>query len=348
MKISSSHSVQPTKCAPHSTEISEDYFSKSATPSIKTMLLPHESSSLYFTDGGLETSLIYLKGIPLPCFAACSLLQTTQGCDALHLYYSTYLRIATKYQTGFILESPTWRASMDWITALGYPSSALQEINTKGIQMMKQLKQEYHHQLHGPIVISGCIGPRGDGYHTTYQMDSNTAQQYHSTQIQLFKTLGVDVVSAFTLNYLEEAMGIVQACQQVQIPCVISFTLETNGMLPSGMSVKEAIETIDRVVKTPPIYYMINCAHPTHFVKVLQDDKDAHWVKRIRGIRANASCKSHAELDHSTTLDRGNIEEFSAMHKLLKQTFPLMNVFGGCCGTDEEHVESIFQQLQSA
>lgn len=93
---------------------------------------------------------------------------------------------------------------------------------------------------------------------------------------------------------------------------------------------------------------MINCAHPTHFSSELQTGKNEAWTKRIRGLRANASCKSHAELDEATELDRGNPLELGSEHKQLKEMFNHLNVFGGCCGTDEEHVLAIARQVKTA
>jgi S-methylmethionine-dependent homocysteine/selenocysteine methylase len=156
------------------------------------------------------------------------------------------------------------------------------------------------------------------------------------------------MVSAITINYVEEAIGITRATNAVNLPVVISFTVETNGKLPGGMALKEAIEQVEKSVKEPPLYFMINCAHPIHFTKELQDGKNEQWTKRIKGIRANASCKSHAELDEATELDRGNPHELGGEHKMLKSKFNHLNVFGGCCGTDEEHVLEIVNQIKTA
>ncbi|MBA2499913.1 MAG: homocysteine S-methyltransferase family protein [Chitinophagaceae bacterium] len=300
-----------------------------------------------FPDGGLETTLIFLEGFELPCFAAFDLLKDDKGSDAIRNYYKRYLKIAKDFNIGFILESPTWRANPDWIEKIGYPDSAISEINEKAIQLMVELKDEFKNDLNN-IIISGCIGPRGDGYKAENKMTVEDAQKYHSTQMKIFSQTPVDMVSAITMNYAEEAIGIVRAANVVHIPVVISFTVETNGKLPDGMGLKEAIEQIDSMVEEPPIYFMINCAHPTHFIKELQDGQNEQWIKRVRGIRANASCKSHAELDEATELDRGNPQEFGNEHKEMKNKFNHLNVFGGCCGTDEEHVVQIIQQIKTA
>ncbi len=187
-----------------------------------------------------------------------------------------------------------------------------------------------------PLVISGCIGPRGDGYDPGARMRADDAQDYHAWQIGVLKDAGADLVSAFTMTNIGEAVGVACAAKAVGIPCVISFTLETDGRLPTGESLGYAIETVDRATSRAPAYYMINCAHPDHFREVL--DQDAGWVQRLRGIRANASRKSHAELDNSTELDAGHPQELGEQYAELLLRFPQINVLGGCCGTDHRHV----------
>jgi S-methylmethionine-dependent homocysteine/selenocysteine methylase len=309
--------------------------------------LPNASADLFLTDGGLETTLVFLEGYELPCFAAFDLLKDEKGYQAIADYYRRYLQIAKKYRMNFILESATWRANPDWIDKLGYPASALTEVNEKAVQLLVDLKKEYQNDVPN-IVVSGCVGPRGDGYRPENTMTAEEAQTYHSAQIAVFSQTPVDIISAITMNYVEEAIGIALAAGAVNLPAVISFTVETNGKLPTGMRLKEAIGQVDERVPKPPLYYMINCAHPTHFSQVLQQGKDEEWTKRIKGLRANASCKSHAELDEATELDRGNPQELGIEHKKLKELFKQLNVFGGCCGTDEEHVHAIARQVKTA
>lgn len=317
---------------------------------IKTMIdskqLPHKTSDLFLTDGGLETTLIFLKGLKLPSFAAFDLLKDEQGYNVLKDYYKSYLNIAEKMEMNFILESPTWRANPDWIETIGYSKSSISEINNKAILLMVDLKNEFKNKINN-ILISGCIGPRGDGYKSENKMTAEEAQKYHSTQIDILSQTAVDVISAITMNYVEEAIGITLAANANKLPTVISFTVETDGKLPSGMDLKEAIKQVDNSTLNPPIYYMINCAHPTHFFHELQKG-NKEWTSRIKGIRANASCKSHSELDEATELDRGNPQELGMEHKKLKKSFKHLNVFGGCCGTDEEHIKAIAIQIKQA
>ncbi len=306
--------------------------------------LPSRSDQLYLTDGGLETTLIFLQGYDLPYFAAFDLIKDEVGYNALKKYYRGYLDIAKDYKTGFILESPTWRANPDWLEKMGYPKQAIIEINAKAVRLLVELKGEYLDLL-PEIVISGCVGPRGDGYKPKDKMTVSEAEAYHKIQMAIFRKSQVDLVSAMTINYVEEAIGIARAASDLQLPLVISFTVETDGKLPGGKRLKETIDEVDGSVQEPPLYYMINCAHPSHFIEEMKEGAGEKWVGRIRGIRANASSKSHAELDMSTELDRGNPNDLGRANKKLKELFGQLNVFGGCCGTDPEHLKEIARQL---
>ena len=320
---------------------------KSPIMALHKTTLPNASTDLFLTDGGLETTLVFLEGYELPCFAAFALLKHEKGYQAIKNYYKQYLKIAKDFKTGFILESPTWRANPDWIGKIGYPASTVSEVNVKAVQLLVDLRNEFKNDVSN-IILSGCVGPRGDGYQPESKMTAEEAQAYHSAQIAVFSQTPVDMISAITMNYVEEGVGIARAASAAGLPVVISFTVETNGKLPTGMRLKEAIEQVDESVRGYPLYYMINCAHPTHFTNELEQGLNEQWTNRIKGIRANASCKSHAELDEATELDRGNPQELGDEHKSLKYTFSQLNVFGGCCGTDEEHVRAIARQLRIA
>jgi S-methylmethionine-dependent homocysteine/selenocysteine methylase len=300
--------------------------------------LPQLSGELFITDGGIETTLIYLEGQELPYFAAFVLLRDDQGWEILRSYYRRYVDLARKYRTSFILESPTWRASSDWANKLGYTEEALADFNRKAIELLSGVRDEYETE-ETKIVISGCVGPRRDGYVPSTKMSVEAAQDYHSRQIEVFRDSDADMIAAITMNYVEEAIGVAQAARVARMPSAISFTVETNGRLPAGDTIKEAIETVDAETGGAPAYYMINCAHPTHFQDALKAGEA--WLERIRGIRANASSKSHAELDQAQELDAGNPVELAAQYCALMRKVPSLNVLGGCCGTDHRHIEEI-------
>lgn len=300
--------------------------------------LPQLTQKPFITDGGLETALIFDHGYELPEFAAFDLLTQANGYDVLRSYYKDYIRLARANGFGFILESPTWRASRRWGRKLGYSSGDLREINRKSIAMLQDLRNESENRR-TPMVISGCIGPSADGYKVTKKMTADEARQYHFEQIETFAKSQADLVSAFTINYAEEAVGITRAAQSAEIPVVIAFTVETDGRLPSGQALAQAITEVDQATQSGPAYYMINCAHPTHFNNALPPD--APWVQRIRAIRANASALSHAELDEAEELDDGNPLELGTQYAELINMLPNLNIFGGCCGTDHRHIAAI-------
>lgn len=300
--------------------------------------LPQLRDELFMTDGGMETTLMFHDGVDLPYFAAFDLLKDADGIAHLRAYFDRYAAIAREHGIGIVLESPTWRASADWGAKLGYDAVALADANRKAIGLLLEVRKAW--ETHStPVVISGNLGPRGDGYRPDLRMDAAEAEAYHAAQIGTFVQTDADMVAAFTLNYVEEAIGIAAAAKAAGMPVALSFTLETDGSLPSGDSLERAIEATDAATGGYPAYYMINCAHPTHFERVLQTGGD--WRTRIRGLRANASKRSHAELDEATELDVGDPHELGQQYRTLRALLPRMNVVGGCCGTDHRHVEAI-------
>lgn len=297
---------------------------------------------LYLTDGGLETTLIFHHGVKLNHFAAFELLKNEAGKQALRKYYQPYLQLAARYGTGFILETPTWRASPDWATKLGYSREEIEAINKQAVDFVKVVANEFGPE-ENQILISGTIGPRGDGYKVEHVMTPEQSQSYHGFQVEAFVSAGVDLVEALTMNYSDEAIGVVRSARSASIPVVISFTLETNGQLPNGESLHDAIAKTDKSTGNYTDYFMINCAHPEHFMHILKDN--GSWKQRIKGIRANASTKSHAELDESENLDAGDKQALAQGYLQLRALLPELKVVGGCCGTDHGHVTQICEAL---
>jgi S-methylmethionine-dependent homocysteine/selenocysteine methylase len=298
--------------------------------------LPQLGGGLFLTDGGIETTLIFHDRLELPHFAAFHLLKDETGTAALRRYFKRYAEIARANGTGFILESPTWRASSDWGDKLGYTPRALADANAKSIRLMQELRRAYQSDRTA-VVVSGCVGPRGDGYDPGALMSPDEAQAYHARQIGAFADSDADMVTAITMTNANEAIGVARAAQAAGMPVAVSFTVETDGRLPTGQSLEEAIAEVDEGTGSAPAYYMINCAHPTHFGGVLAG-KGAR-LDRIRGLRANASKRSHAELNEAPDLDAGDPAELGREHGAIVRSRPNINVLGGCCGTDHRHVE---------
>ena len=300
--------------------------------------LPQLGRVPFLTDGGIETTLIFHDGHELPYFAAYDLLTRDGGEEALRGYFEPYVRIALDRRVGVLLETATWRASPDWAERLGHSPEQLADLNRRAVALLDELRGEHETEL-TPIVVSGCVGPRGDGYVVGHAMSAAEAEAYHSTQIGTFAETAADLVTAITMTYADEAVGIVRAARAAGLPVVISFTVETDGRLPSGQPLREAIEEVDARTDGAAAYFMVNCAHPSHFYDVLEPG--AAWTDRIRGLRANASRLSHAELDEAEELDTGDPEELANEYVALRERLRWLTVLGGCCGTDHRHVDAM-------
>jgi len=291
----------------------------------------------FIADGGLETVLIYLDGFDLPDFAAFPLLDRDDGRAALDAYYRNYLLLAERHGRGVVLDTPTWRASLDWGARQGYGAERLADVNRRAVAFVRAAASRFPAVT---AVVNGAVGPRGDGYVVDGAMSVDEAANFHSLQARAFAEAGADMMSAITMTYVEEAIGITRAAQAAGVPIAVSFTVETDGRLPSGQTLGDAIAQVDSVTGRAPAYYLVNCAHPTHFQPVLEQGIGSSWMQRIRGVRANASAMSHEELDAATELDRGDIADLADRYRQLQGLVDL-SVVGGCCGTDHEHVEAI-------
>lgn len=292
----------------------------------------------FLSDGGLETFMIFDKGYDLPCFSAAVLLDCAPGRRDLTEYFERFIGIAQQSGRGFVMDAPTWRAGTAWAGPLGQTVLEVIETNKRAVAFVSNIRDQ-HETDSLPILINGLVGPAGDAYAPDAQLAYQEALLIHAPQIHALGKAGVDMISAMTLTHTGEAIGIVHAAQEVDVPVVIAFTLETDGCLPSGQSLGDAIAEVDAATGNGPIYYMINCAHPDHFRDAL--DTSASWMQRIGGIRSNASRMSHAELDDAEVLDDGDPVELGQLNSELLELLPNIRVIGGCCGTDHRHVGCI-------
>lgn len=306
--------------------------------------LPHETGGVLLTDAGLETVLIFDQGMELPDFASFPLVETKAGRTTLLDYYRPFVGLARDHGVDVVLETPTWRASAGWGARLGYDGASLRSINMAAVDLLRQIREE--HEGDGTkVVISGNVGPRGDGYVAGEQMTVEDAQAYHQPQIDALADGGADLITVLTMTYVEEAIGITEAATAAGMPIVVSFTVETDGRLPSGQRLRDAIVQVDTATDAAPVFFGINCAHPDHFTDVLTSGEG--WTRRIGLLRANASRMSHEELDEAEELDAGDPEELGAQYADLRKRFPSLVVLGGCCGTDERHVAHIGRAITS-
>lgn len=308
--------------------------SKRATANLPQL----DGDRLFVTDGGLETELVFHDGIDLEHFAAFPLLGQPDTLARLRRYYDGYLDIARRHGAGFVMETPTWRANPDWADQLGYSPERLDAANRAAVALAEEIRADA--TADGiTAVVSGCIGPRGDGYDPGTAMTPEEAQRYHAVQLGTFADTTADQVTAITMTNADEAIGIVRAATAAGIPAAISFTVETDARLPTGQSLREAIEQVDAATDAGAAYFMVNCAHPTHFAPALQRGQE--WMRRVAGLRANASTRSHTELDEASDLDEGDPDDLGARHAALHSVLPWVTVLGGCCGTDARHVAAI-------
>lgn len=292
-------------------------------------------ATLMLADSGLETWLVFHRNVDLPDFAAFPLLDDPSGRELLAEYFRDHLRVAADVGSGVVLETPTWRASADWGARLGYDVPALDRVNRDAVVFLRDLGQTFDIE----VVVSGNIGPRGDGYSPSELLTSDVAEAYHRPQIESFAAAGADRVTMLTATHAGEPIGVVRAAAAAGVPVVIAFTVETDGRLPSGQSLHEAIAEVDAATDGAALHFGINCAHPDHFAGAL--DVDSPAVDRIELLRANASRASHAELDEAEVLDDGDPDELGALFAELRRKHPSLRVLGGCCGTDVRHVRAI-------
>ncbi|TPG37441.1 homocysteine S-methyltransferase [Mycobacterium hodleri] len=293
---------------------------------------------MFVTDGGLETDLVFHHGIDLPCFAAFPLIEEPDGRDVLRRYYAGYVDIAREHGTGFVVEAATWRANPDWGERLGFSPDRLDAVNRAAIELAEEVRASA--ALEGiAAVVSGCIGPREQ------PMTAAEAQDYHAVQIGTFAETTADQVTAVTIDSAAEAIGIVRAAAAAGIPAAVSFTVETEGRLATGHTLRAAIEQVDAETGGGAAYFMVNCAHPTHLAMTFDDE--GAWLRRLVGLRLNASTRSHAELDAAEGLDEGDPDDFGSATALLRNRLPAATIFGGCCGTDARHVAATWRRLAS-
>ena len=310
---------------------------------MQTSLPQLSGDRLFLTDGGLETLLVFHKGFDLPHFASFPLLEDEPGRAALREYFTDFIELARERDAGFVLDTATWRANPDWAALLGYDAGALDRVNREAVAFAQAIRDDA--AADAPVLVNGVIGPRGDGYVVDKLMSAEEAEQYHAGQVRSFAEAGADMISAITMTYAEEATGIARAAAAAGVPVAISFTVETDGRLPSGQALGDAIAQVDFETESAPAYFMVNCAHPSHFEHVLE--QGGAWLGRIAGLRANASMMSHAELDEAEELDEGDPIELGAGYVALRKSLRNVNVIGGCCGTDQRHVAAVATAWQN-
>ncbi|MEZ5900368.1 MAG: homocysteine S-methyltransferase family protein [Hyphomicrobiaceae bacterium] len=298
----------------------------------------------FLTDGGFETWLFFQQGFEAPEFAAIVLLDDDAARQAMRRYFDGFLAMAENARTGFVLDTNTWRGCTHWGPKLNRSKADMLRLSRDAVTVAKEIRKAWQSRV-SPIIVNGVIGPAGDGYAPGRVSNVEEASRLHRPQIETLAQAGVDMISAITMTNSSEAIGITEAAREARLPVVVSFTVETDGHLPTGEPLGDAIQAVDAATNEAPCYYMVNCAHPDHFRDAVATGRN--WVSRIGGVRANASRLSHAELDVAETLDDGNPDEFGQLHADLAGLLPNLRVIGGCCGTDHRHVRCVSQHLHA-
>lgn len=310
----------------------ESPMTSTSTPSPQPAWLP---ATRYVSDGGLETDLIFHRGVDLPEFASFPLVEDSRGRELLRDYYDGYAAVARAAGVGLTLETPTWRANPDWATKVGYDTLALDRANRAAVALLDELRTSYAGLE--DVRIIGAIGPRGDGYVAGETADPDEAADYHRGQVESFARAGVDLVAAYTLTGAEEGMGVVRAARSAGLPVLVGFTVETDGRLPDGTSLREAVERVEAL--DAPDGFIVNCAHPTHIAPGLEA---GDWLARVVQVNPNASTLTHAELDAAEELDEGDLGLLTTSYDALRPQLPGLRIVGGCCGTDARHVAALW------
>jgi homocysteine S-methyltransferase len=302
----------------------------------------------FLANGGIETYLLFQQGFPLRDGCGFEVFDDPAALEALErTYLEPIADAALENGLGLVYDALVWRASPDWFARLGYKPADVERLNRLAISRTREALESWRRKRGGaaktmPLVVSADIGPRGDGYRVESRASVDAARGYHDPQVGIVAEAGADLVGAMTMTHVEEAIGIALAAKERKLPVTIAATVETDGRLPDHMPLSEFIARVDDATDGWPLFYLVNCAHPTHVAPTLAAarERDEAWLERFRGFRANASSKSHAELDESTTLDRGDPADLARRVAELQRSFDL-RIVGGCCGTDVEHVAAI-------
>jgi homocysteine S-methyltransferase len=303
------------------------------------------SERTFLTFGGIETYLLFIQGFPLREFCAFEVIDDERAWRRLE---DEMLRpiadAAAARGFGLLADSLVWRASADYVTRLGAPGVAA--VNQRAVERMRGFIARWRAGSEAaratPVVVKGEVGPRGDGYAVTGTVSVGAAYDYHAPQVEALARAGVDLVAPLTMTSVTETLGILRAAEGARLPALVSPTIEPDGRLPDGTPLGEFVATVDDATHGYPVGFMVNCVHPTHIEPVLRAaaTRDEPWLTRLHGLRANASAKTHAELDNSTALDRGDPAALARGVADLQRDYRL-TIVGGCCGTDAEHLARI-------
>jgi homocysteine S-methyltransferase len=299
----------------------------------------------YLAEGGQETEVMYKYGFELPEFAMFPLLDQPRAVTELRGMYRRYLDTAAQHGFGALMGGLDYRASPDWAGLLGYSAEGLAEMQLRAIDFLRDVGGPYEGQLPSLLYV-GIIGPRGDAYSLNRTNTAEEAEEYHSVQLATLARADVDLVEALTFNSVPEAVGVARAAARCGLPVSISFTLDSSSRVLSGPSLKEAIETVDRLSgESRPAFYGINCSHPLEFMPALEP---GDWFQRVRLLRPNAAMMDKIALCTLGHLEAGDPPALGQLMGSLARKYPHLDIWGGCCGTWETHLGEIARNVREA
>ncbi len=312
---------------------------------VPSSLPPMGSGEMFLTEGGSETEIMYRHGFELPEFSMLPLLESPLALSALRDEYSQQLDVAAEFGLSFLLTGLDYRASPDWGSKLGYSPSGLADANIASIELLRDIAKGYEEQI-PRLLIGGILGPRGDAYSLNQEITAESAEDYHAVQLETLKRADVDFACALTFNNVAESVGALRAANQTGVPLFVSLTLDRSGRLKSGPTLAEAIVEIDaQAGEAAPELYMINCSHPLEYEPALEN---RDWIKRLRGVRPNASKMEKLALCELGHIEEGDPVELASRLRDLSERYPHMDIFGGCCGTGHKHLREIAKTLVNA
>ncbi len=295
----------------------------------------------YLSEGGTETELMYKYGFELPHFAMFPLLNNPDAVLKMKEMLRSYLDVAAKHKICALMGGLDYRASPDWGKLLGYSPDGLAEANLQSIEFLREIAKEYASEI-PDILFQGLIGPRGDAYEKNESITENEAEDYHSVQLETLKKADVDLALAITFNNIPESIGVARAAAKIGVSLGISLTLDSSSKLNSGPSLAEAIIAIDEETNQSPEFYLINCSHPLEYEPAIEP---GNWISRVRGVRPNASKMEKIELCQIGHLEEGDPEELGKLCGDLARRYPHMDIWGGCCGTWNSHLDEIAKNV---
>jgi len=304
-----------------------------------------KSDSPFLTEGSIIELIRRQTTLQLdPNIENAVLLLSDDGREALAKIYSQYVDIAVEHNLPILLFTPTWRANPERIASFG--RSSVSEINQLAVEFLKNVRRRYS-SFQDNIFIGGLIGCKGNAYKPEEALSTSDAILFHEEQVEALKSAGVDFIQAATLPALTEAVGIATLLAEKEIPDLISFITRPDGNILDGTPLYKAMETIDKVVSPKPTSFMVNCVHPALFHKSLenQHDKLSYVLSRLAGLQANAAAMSPEELDEMDHLESDTPYNFADSMLKLHTHFNL-NLLGGCCGTNFDHLSSMARQLK--